>query len=162
MPRRCCRERPPQDWSSRLDTPSQGHQLPAIPQGFGFLVAGTSEGEHNLLACTFLHQKFPQRAPAGATLLRAFFASSAADSLSRHSDERDRSRRPASNSFQFWVRFPSMQTSPPCAVGRVRFHNMKLVISREWLNSRPACQRCWQLPSRATALRGRRSSRPNP
>jgi oxygen-dependent protoporphyrinogen oxidase len=39
-----------------------------------------------LLACTFLDQKFPNRAPEGATLLRAFFASSAADRLSCRSD----------------------------------------------------------------------------
>lgn len=60
---------------------------PAIPPGFGFLVAASQADDHNLLACTFLHQKFSRRAPAGATLLRAFFASSAADSLSRHSDD---------------------------------------------------------------------------
>jgi protoporphyrinogen/coproporphyrinogen III oxidase len=34
-----------------------------------------------------MHQKFPQRAPEGATLLRVFFASSAADELSRCSDD---------------------------------------------------------------------------
>jgi oxygen-dependent protoporphyrinogen oxidase len=66
---------------------AQSHPLPAIPQGFGFLVEASPAGDHDLLACTFLHQKFPRRAPAGATLLRAFFASSAADSLSRHFDQ---------------------------------------------------------------------------
>jgi oxygen-dependent protoporphyrinogen oxidase len=66
---------------------SQAQPVPAIPQGFGFLVAASPTDDCNLLACTFLHQKFPRRAPAGATLLRAFFASSAADSLSKLADE---------------------------------------------------------------------------
>lgn len=56
-----------------------------LPKGFGLLV-GDPAGGHSLLACTFLHQKFPARAPDGATLLRAFFASSAADELSRQPD----------------------------------------------------------------------------
>jgi oxygen-dependent protoporphyrinogen oxidase len=59
---------------------------PVIPPGFGFLLANAA-GDHGLLACTFLHRKFPRRAPPGATLLRAFFASSAADTLAQHSDE---------------------------------------------------------------------------
>jgi oxygen-dependent protoporphyrinogen oxidase len=56
-----------------------------MPQGFGFLVA-TPAGARSLLACTFLDQKFSGRAPENATLFRAFFASSAADQLSRKSD----------------------------------------------------------------------------
>jgi protoporphyrinogen/coproporphyrinogen III oxidase len=60
--------------------------VPTIPQGFGFLVAASPAGNHSLLACTFLHQKFHGRAPKDATLLRAFFASSAADELSRRPD----------------------------------------------------------------------------
>lgn len=66
---------------------SQSQPVPAIPQGFGFLMAAGPTDDCSLLACTFLHQKFPRRSPAGATLLRAFFASSAADSLSKHPDE---------------------------------------------------------------------------
>jgi oxygen-dependent protoporphyrinogen oxidase len=58
---------------------------PTIPKGFGLLEARSPSNHHSLLACTFLHQKFPNRAPAGATLLRAFFASSAANELSRRS-----------------------------------------------------------------------------
>jgi protoporphyrinogen/coproporphyrinogen III oxidase len=60
--------------------------VPTIPKGFGLLLAASPAGNHSLLACTFLHQKFQGRAPEGATLLRAFFASSAADEISRHSD----------------------------------------------------------------------------
>jgi oxygen-dependent protoporphyrinogen oxidase len=59
---------------------------PNIPEGFGFLVAANATTSYSLLACTFLHQKFRHRAPEGATLLRAFFASSAADELSQCSD----------------------------------------------------------------------------
>ena len=59
---------------------------PTVPKGFGLLVAANPPTSHSLLACTFLHQKFQHRTPEGATLLRAFFASSAADELSHHSD----------------------------------------------------------------------------
>jgi oxygen-dependent protoporphyrinogen oxidase len=65
---------------------AQTRPAPTIPKGFGLLVAASPAGNHSLLACTFLHQKFQERAPEGATLLRAFFASSAADELSRQSD----------------------------------------------------------------------------
>jgi protoporphyrinogen/coproporphyrinogen III oxidase len=66
---------------------AQSKPAPAIPKGFGLLVATSAAGNHSLLACTFLHQKFSGRAPDGATLLRAFFASSAAEELSRRSDD---------------------------------------------------------------------------
>ena len=46
----------------------------SLPPGFGFLVPA-SEGR-KLLACTFVHNKFSHRAPAGAALLRCFFSSS--------------------------------------------------------------------------------------
>jgi protoporphyrinogen/coproporphyrinogen III oxidase len=65
---------------------AQTKPVPTIPKGFGLLLAASPAGNHSLLACTFLHQKFRGRAPEGATLLRAFFASSAADEISRHSD----------------------------------------------------------------------------
>jgi oxygen-dependent protoporphyrinogen oxidase len=41
------------------------------PRGFGFLVPRRER--RRLMACTFVHQKFPHRAPDGAVLLRAFF-----------------------------------------------------------------------------------------
>ena len=42
----------------------------ALPPGFGFLVP---RKEHSrLLACTFVHKKFPHRAPGGKALLRCF------------------------------------------------------------------------------------------
>jgi oxygen-dependent protoporphyrinogen oxidase len=39
--------------------------------GFGFLVPHTAG--HRALACTFVHNKFPRRVPAGRALLRVFF-----------------------------------------------------------------------------------------
>ena len=45
-------------------------QLRALPPGFGFLVP---RNEHRrMLACTFVHNKFPHRAPDGKGLLRCF------------------------------------------------------------------------------------------
>jgi protoporphyrinogen/coproporphyrinogen III oxidase len=72
--------------------PTRAAQM-RIPRGFGFLVPPTGAGAdgpmgfHGLLACTFVDQKFANRAPSGAVLLRAFFGGSAADALSRESDE---------------------------------------------------------------------------
>jgi len=45
-------------------------QLKGLPPGFGFLVP-RSEGTR-MLACTFVHNKFPHRAPAGKGILRCF------------------------------------------------------------------------------------------
>ena len=41
-----------------------------LPPGFGFLVP--SKERSRLLACTFVHNKFPNRAPEGKALLRCF------------------------------------------------------------------------------------------
>jgi protoporphyrinogen/coproporphyrinogen III oxidase len=57
----------------------------SLPPGFGFLVP-RSEGRR-LLAATFVHNKFPQRAPEDRALLRCFFAGSNAESLWPFSDE---------------------------------------------------------------------------
>jgi len=45
-------------------------QLKKLPPGFGFLVP-RSEGTR-MLACTFVHNKFPHRAPEGKGILRCF------------------------------------------------------------------------------------------
>lgn len=58
-----------------------------IPPGFGFLVPQQSAGEQQLLACTFVDQKFPHRVPEGARVMRAFFGGESAASLSSQSDE---------------------------------------------------------------------------
>ena len=75
-----------------------------IPSGFGFLVPqrkpqrGQTQHSSNdnleviaqqaLLACTFVNQKFPDRVPEGAVLLRAFFGGSAATKLLQEEDDR--------------------------------------------------------------------------
>jgi oxygen-dependent protoporphyrinogen oxidase len=58
-----------------------------IPSGFGFLVPQTSAEPEQLLACTFVDQKFPHRAPEGARVMRAFFGGECAESLNSQSDE---------------------------------------------------------------------------
>ncbi|HEV2575738.1 MAG TPA: protoporphyrinogen oxidase [Acidobacteriaceae bacterium] len=59
----------------------------AIPSGFGFLVPDGSAGEEQLLACTFVDQKFPHRAPEGARVMRAFFGGRSAEALASRTDE---------------------------------------------------------------------------
>lgn len=56
-----------------------------IPQGFGFLVPPGDDPDQ-LLACTFVDQKFPSRAPEGARILRAFFGGAVAADLTGQSD----------------------------------------------------------------------------
>ncbi len=51
----------------------------SLPPGFGFLVP-RSEGKQ-LLAATFVHNKFPHRAPDDRALLRCFFAGSNAENV---------------------------------------------------------------------------------
>ena len=64
----------------------QSKQL-RIPQGFGYLVPQTQNVDSTqLLACTFMNQKFPHRAPDGAVLLRAFFGGQTAEAL-LHADD---------------------------------------------------------------------------
>ena len=56
----------------------------SLPPGFGFLVP-RSEGKR-LLAATFVHNKFPQRAPEDRALLRCFFAGNYAEQVWSLSD----------------------------------------------------------------------------
>jgi protoporphyrinogen/coproporphyrinogen III oxidase len=51
----------------------------SLPPGFGFLVPRT-EGKR-MLAATFVHNKFPHRAPEDRALLRCFFAGANAESV---------------------------------------------------------------------------------
>jgi protoporphyrinogen/coproporphyrinogen III oxidase len=57
----------------------------SLPHGFGFLVP-RSEGKQ-LLAATFVHNKFPHRTPDDRALLRCFFAGSNAEKIWPHSDD---------------------------------------------------------------------------
>jgi len=57
----------------------------SLPPGFGFLVP---RSEHKrLLAATFVHNKFPHRAPADRALLRCFLAGSTAENIWQQSDD---------------------------------------------------------------------------
>lgn len=56
-----------------------------LPPGHGFL-APRSEGR-KIMACTFVHKKFPHRAPDGKKMLRCFFSSSRMPDLLTHGDE---------------------------------------------------------------------------
>ena len=58
----------------------------SLPPGFGFLVP-RSEGRQ-LLAATFVHNKFPHRAPEDRALLRCFFAGLNAESVWPFADDR--------------------------------------------------------------------------
>jgi protoporphyrinogen/coproporphyrinogen III oxidase len=62
-----------------------------IPRGFGFVVPpmrpDASSHEFELLACTFVDQKFNGRVPPGAVLLRAFFGGNSGDALLGESDD---------------------------------------------------------------------------
>jgi oxygen-dependent protoporphyrinogen oxidase len=49
--------------------------------------AAQSNAEPSLLACTFVDQKFPHRAPSGARILRAFFGGPSAEALNSQSGE---------------------------------------------------------------------------
>ncbi|HTS37508.1 MAG TPA: protoporphyrinogen oxidase [Candidatus Solibacter sp.] len=62
-----------------------GQVRQSLPPGFGFLVP-RSEGKR-LLAATFVHNKFPHRAPEDRALLRCFFAGSNADHVWALSDD---------------------------------------------------------------------------
>jgi oxygen-dependent protoporphyrinogen oxidase len=69
-------------------TPERAKSL-RIPRGFGFLVPPVSppqEREPQLLACTFVDQKFQYRVPSDAVLLRAFFGGKDALRLLSSSD----------------------------------------------------------------------------
>jgi len=57
----------------------------SLPPGFGFLVP-RSEGKQ-MLAATFVHNKFPHRAPEDRALLRCFFAGSNAESVWNLTDD---------------------------------------------------------------------------
>lgn len=57
----------------------------SLPPGFGFLVP-RSEGKR-LLAATFVHNKFPHRAPDDRALLRCFVAGRNAESVWRYADD---------------------------------------------------------------------------
>jgi protoporphyrinogen/coproporphyrinogen III oxidase len=66
--------------------PGQARGL-RIPRGFGFLVPEQGGEEAQLLACTFVDQKFSDRVPEGSVLLRGFFGGTTAERLLNETDE---------------------------------------------------------------------------
>ena len=60
--------------------------VPRLPPGFGFLVP-RREGKR-LLAATFVHNKFPHRAPPDRALLRCFLGGSRDEQVLQLSDEK--------------------------------------------------------------------------
>jgi oxygen-dependent protoporphyrinogen oxidase len=71
--------------------PAQAARM-RIPRGFGFVVPPAfgklrDGNQHPLLACTFVDQKFPGRAPQGAILLRAFFGGPSGEALLGEADD---------------------------------------------------------------------------
>lgn len=60
-------------------------QLKHLPPGFGFLVP-RSEGRR-MLACTFVHNKFPHRAPADKGILRCFLGGARDESVLNLTDD---------------------------------------------------------------------------
>jgi len=60
-------------------------QLAKLPHGFGFLVP-RSEGTR-MLACTFVHNKFPHRAPADKGILRCFLGGARDEAILSLADE---------------------------------------------------------------------------
>ena len=72
-------------------TAEQANRL-RIPRGFGFIVPPMPSDELELLACTFVDQKFHGRVPPGAVLLRAFFGGHSGDALLGESDDQIISR----------------------------------------------------------------------
>ncbi len=64
--------------------------LGEMPDGFGFLIPA-SEGR-SMLACTFVHRKFPGRAPEGRALLRCFLGGARNAALLNDTDEQLESR----------------------------------------------------------------------
>ena len=60
-----------------------------VPRGFGFLTPKPRGGETpELLAGTFMHQKFPHRAPQGCVFLRGFFGGASASHMLSWDDDR--------------------------------------------------------------------------
>ena len=63
-------EKIPYSSSVTMNLVYDGADLDPLPEGFGFLVPAVER--RALLACTFLHRKFPGRTAAGKSVLRAF------------------------------------------------------------------------------------------
>jgi len=63
----------------------EGSDLDPLPEGFGFLVPAVEK--RAMLACTFLHRKFPGRTAHGKSVLRAFLGGAHNGGLLAETDE---------------------------------------------------------------------------
>jgi len=61
-----------------------------LPDGFGFLIPASEN--RSMLACTFVHRKFPGRAPKGIGLLRCFLGGARNAALLNETDEQIENR----------------------------------------------------------------------
>jgi oxygen-dependent protoporphyrinogen oxidase len=81
----------PQDASSAVLAafcwPADSAATFSIPPGFGFLVPQSDGVQNQLLAATFVDQKFPHRAPPGARIIRVFFGGATAQALETQTDD---------------------------------------------------------------------------
>ena len=78
-------EQIPYSSSVTMNLVYDGADLDPLPEGFGFLVPAIER--RALLACTFLHRKFPGRTAAGKSVLRAFLGGAHNAELLAESDE---------------------------------------------------------------------------
>jgi len=62
-----------------------GADLDPLPEGFGFLVPAAEQ--RSILACTFIHRKFPGRTASGKSVLRAFLGGVRNEALLAESDD---------------------------------------------------------------------------
>jgi len=60
------------------------NSAPTLPPGFGFLVPRPER--KRILACTFVHQKFPNRASQGSALIRCFLGGTRDEQIMQSSD----------------------------------------------------------------------------
>jgi protoporphyrinogen/coproporphyrinogen III oxidase len=109
-------------------------QLAKLPRGFGFLVP-RSEGTR-MLACTFVHNKFPHRAPPDKGILRCFLGGArdeaVLDSVTK------RCWKPFTASFATSSNWTHVPSSRACTAGGKRWRSMSPDTSRGSRISRSA------------------------
>ncbi|HEX4321994.1 MAG TPA: protoporphyrinogen oxidase [Acidobacteriaceae bacterium] len=71
--------------SATVNLVYDGADLDPLPEGFGFLVPAVER--RSILACTFLHRKFPGRTAPGKSVLRAFVGGAHNADLLAETDE---------------------------------------------------------------------------
>ena len=78
-------EQIPYSSSATINLVYDGADLDPLPEGFGFLVPAIES--RTILACTFLHRKFPGRTALGKSVLRAFVGGAHNSDLLAETDE---------------------------------------------------------------------------